>query len=408
MNNPLKDAQLRIENVFNTINLDKKYLPLLLEPNRFIHVKVPLVKDNGEIVVYDGYRSQHNNNLGPYKGGIRYSLNVTDDEVKALSLWMSLKCAIINVPFGGGKGGICVDVKTLSENEIERLTRSYTRLIAPNIGDDVDIPAPDVNTNGKIMNYIVDEYAKYKGKIHLGVVTGKPVENGGSLGRVEATGYGVYLNTTFAAKDLNITDKTVAVEGCGNVGIYAALYLYQNGYKVVAISNTSGCLFKKDGINIANLSIFLKTNRNLNDYHEENIKHLSKNDIYEVDANIFLPCALENSINETNASKIKAKLIVEGANGPINVEGEKLLLQKNVTIIPDVLANAGGVLVSYFEWHQNINEITWNFDFIQKKQLEMTEIAYNNIKDFKLLHNLTFREACYAYAVNKIIKGGKY
>ena len=404
MNNPLKDAQLRIETIFNKINLDKKYLNLLIEPNRIIKVRVPLYKEDGSIEVFDGYRSQHNNNLGPYKGGIRYSTTVTEDEVKALSIWMSLKCAIANVPFGGGKGGINIDVKKYSDSEIEKVTRKYIDLIAPFIGEYIDIPAPDVNTNGKIMNYIVDEYSKITGKLALGVVTGKPVSNGGSLGRIEATGYGVYLNTVMAFNDYKLKDKTVAIEGCGNVGIYAALYLYNDNYKICAISNTSGCIYKKEGLNIPELFEFLKTNRNLNEYKEINIEYLSKEKISSLDVTAFLPCALENSININNANDIKAKLIVEGANGPLTIEADQILNDKNVIIIPDVLANAGGVLVSYFEWYQNTNNTKWSFEYVQSKQKEKMEESYKNIKDFKDEYHMTFRESCYAFAVKKIIQ----
>ena len=291
MNNPLKDAQIRIEYIFDTLKLDKKYLKLLTEPNRLIKVRVPLYKKDGSIEVFDGYRSQHNNNLGPYKGGIRFSNKVNEDEVKALSIWMSLKCAIAGVPFGGGKGGICIDVKKYNDEEIEQVTKNYTRLIAPFIGEYIDIPAPDVNTNGKIMNYIVDEYAKVNGKLALGVVTGKPVSNGGSLGRTEATGYGVYLNTVNAFKDLDLKEKTIAIEGCGNVGIYAAYYLHEAGYKVVAVSNTSGCIYKSEGINIPLLQEKLKEDRNLNNYKEEGLSYLEKEEIQNLDVTAFLPCA---------------------------------------------------------------------------------------------------------------------
>ena len=407
MNNPLVDAKIRLEKAFETINLDKKYLPLLLEPQRVLEVNIPHTKKDGTIEILKGYRCQHNNNLGPYKGGIRFSTNVNLDEVKALSIWMSIKCAIVGTPFGGAKGGICFDPKQYSEEEVEEITRTYTRNIAPIIGEYKDIPAPDVNTNGKIMNYIVDEFAKYNGKKELGVVTGKPVENGGSLGRLEATGYGIYLNTLFAFNDLGINEKTVAIEGFGNVGSHTALYLYQNGFKVCAISNVNGCIYKKDGLNIANLFTFTRNNSNIMEYKEDGIEYLDRSEICAVDVKAFLPCALENSVTKENANKIKAKLVVEGANGPLSIDADNICKEKGITVIPDVLANAGGVLVSYFEWYQNVKNLKWTFDSVQEKQRDMMQKSYNTIKEFKNEHNLTFREACYAYACKKILDNQK-
>ena len=323
--------------------------------------------DDGTIQVFEGYRVQHSTSLGPCKGGIRYHQDVNIDEVKALSAWMSLKCAVVNIPYGGAKGGIKVDPSKLSKNELKRLTRRYTAMILPLIGPERDIPAPDVGTNAEVMGWIMDTYSMFKGYTVPGVVTGKPIEMGGSLGRSEATGRGVMLIVREVLKTMgmSIEGTRVAVQGFGNVGGTAAYLLHKLGLTVVAISDVSGGMYCEKGINVADVRKFIQENpgKLIKDYPlPVGAKRMTNDEVITCDTDILVPAALENQITADNANDIKAKLIVEGANGPTTVEGDEILTKKGVCVLPDILSNAGGVVVSYFEWVQNIQSLTWDED----------------------------------------------
>lgn len=371
-NNPWKRTQEKLFEISKIINLPQDLVVRLSEPDRVLIVFLPFKKDGGSIEIITGFRSQHNNILGPYKGGIRYHANVTLDEIKALSFWMSIKCAVVGIPMGGGKGGVIVDPKKLSENELERLTKLFAKAIAPVIGPYTDIPAPDVNTNGQIMKWIVKEYSKnLKSKIYKlkpneikAVVTGKPIVNGGSQGRTEATGYGGSIVLLTALKNLNLYKKgmTVAIQGFGNVGYYIAYFLDQMGFKVIAVSDSKDGIYVEQGLNPEKTYDCRKEKDYLSGcYCVKSVcdikmgKIITNEELLELPVDILIPAALENVINEKNADKIKTKIILEMANGPLTLEADKILKTKNVAIIPDVLANSGGVATSYFEWYQNIH-----------------------------------------------------
>lgn len=334
-------------------------------PERELTVSIPVKMDNGEIKVFEGYRVQHNSSRGPYKGGIRYHQDSNLDEVKALSAWMSFKCAVVNIPYGGAKGGIKVDPRQLSRDELIRLTRRYTTRILPIIGPDQDIPAPDVNTNGEVMGWIMDTYSMFKGHAVPGVVTGKPLEIGGSIGRTEATGRGVTIITLQCLKNMGLDadQQTYAIQGMGNVGGTAARIFYETGKKIVAVGDYSGGVYKEDGLNITEISEFLADrNHCLKDYQAEGVTHLTNDELLTCKCDVLIPAALENQITEDNAERIQAKVIIEAANGPTTVEADEILNRRGIIVVPDILANAGGVVVSYFEWVQNIQSMAWDLD----------------------------------------------
>jgi glutamate dehydrogenase len=361
--------------------------------------------DDGNIRIFTGYRSQHNDAVGPAKGGIRYHQGVTYDEVKALSMWMSFKCGVVGIPYGGGKGGITVDPATLSEGELERMSRAYLRAIAPIIGERKDIPAPDVNTNGQIMSWMVDEYSMLRGENVPGVITGKPVNFGGSLARNEATGYGVALMMRESAKylGLNLSDLKVAIQGFGNVGSFAAHFAHKLGIKVVAVSDFSCCLFKEDGIDVDALMAYSSASKNrFITGFGQGTTELDRNDVFGVSCDIFAPCALENSITSANVESITAKVVVEGANGPTTPEADKRLYEKGILLIPDILANSGGVTVSYFEWVQNLMNYYWSFEEVQEKQEALMVKAFNDIIVIKEKYDIDVRKAAYVMSIKRI------
>jgi glutamate dehydrogenase len=359
--------------------------------------------DNGKIRVFEAFRSQHNDAIGPTKGGIRFHPNVCLDEVRALSTWMTFKCGVVGLPYGGGKGGIIVDPKTLSQGELERLSRGYVRALGDFIGDRKDIPAPDVNTNGQIMSWMVDEFSKMHGELIPGVITGKPVEFGGSLARTEATGYGVFLMIRESAKKkgIKLNETTVAVQGFGNVGSYAAFYSMQAGTKVVAVSDASCCLYKKDGLNIPALIEYKKTHDSIKGFADVD-EEMGRDGIFGLDVEIFAPCALENAITSENADQIKAKIVCEGANGPTTPEAEEILNAKGILIVPDILANAGGVTVSYFEWVQNLQNYYWGFNEVQEKQERLMVEAFNAIWEMMDHKKVEMRTAAYMISIKRV------
>jgi len=408
--NPWESAKKQLAKATAHLSLDPLFYATLEHPDRIVEVSVPIKMDDGTIRVFDGFRVQHNNKRGPYKGGLRYHEEVDMDEVRALSFWMTIKNAVIDVPFGGGKGGIRVNAKEMSEAELERLTREFTRKIAPVIGPDMDVPAPDVNTNGKIMLWIVEEYAKVVGKKELAVVTGKPVGEGGSEGRTEATGLGGYYALTELAPKLgkNLVGLRVAVQGFGNVGSYVAQYLEEAGCVIVAIADSQTGMMQKDGIkNIQAIREYKEKTGKLEGCPElANAERIAHDDVLKLDVDVIAPSALENALTIDNAPHIQASIVLEMANGPTTAEADEFLNSKGVVIIPDILANSGGVAVSYCEWKQNKTNEYWKkeevFTFLQEKM----RAAAGGVWDISQQYKVSLREAAYMLALKRI--GGQY
>ncbi len=401
-NEMLKTVQELIEKTGQKLNLAQEEIDFLIQPDRVIEVKVPVKMDNGKIKTFVGYRSQHNNVLGPYKGGIRFHSNVSREEVIALSILMTLKCAANSLPLGGGKGGVIVEPKELSEKELESLSRSYVRAIAPFIGEDVDIPAPDVNTDSKIMLWMLDEYEKTIGKKSPATFTGKPVEAGGSLGRTEATGRGGVIVMENLLKFLNKDYKTVAVQGFGNVGYYFSKIAYEKGYKIIALSDSKGGIYNENGFNPEDIMKVKEGTGKVSDY--PNGKVITNEELLELPVDILVPAALENVIDKENASRIQAKVIIELANGPITEEAYPILEEKRIISVPDILANAGGVIVSYFEWLQNKRNERWSEAEINQKLEEQLKTALNEILEICQEFKVNLKEAAFITALKKISK----
>ena len=391
------------------MQLDPNIQKFLERPQRTIIVEFPVLMDDGRVEMFVGYRCQHSTALGPAKGGIRYHPNVTLDEVQTLAFWMTWKCSLLNLPYGGGKGGVKVDPSKLSKSELERLSRRFFFEISQFVGPHKDIPAPDVNTNPQVMAWYLDTYSMHVGYTALGVVTGKPVELGGSVGRNEATGRGVAVVAAEACKLLgkDISKAKVAVQGFGNVGSFSAKILQEEfGAKIVAVSDVSAAYYDPNGININDLIAYRDSNKGLIEGYPkaQRIKH---EELFELDVDILVPAALENSITEENADKIKAKLIVEGANGPVTPGADKILRSKGVTIIPDILANAGGVTVSYFEWVQDLQSFFWDLDDVRNKLAKMMRAAFAEVAKTKEKYNTDFRTAAYIVAIDRVAKAVK-
>lgn len=359
---PYENVVTTMEKAMELGHIDRTMFEILKNPQRETKVYLPVEMDDGTIRVFEGYRVQHSNIRGPFKGGIRYHQDCTLSEVKALATWMTLKCAVANIPYGGAKGGIKVDPSTLSTRELRRLTRRYTFAIAPLIGADTDIPAPDVNTNSQTMAWVLDTYSMLQGKPCPGVVTGKPVELGGSKGRNSATGRGVVISTKLLLKTQGkeLEGTTVAIQGMGNVGSNAARIFYHRNAKVVAVSDVSGGLYCKDGLNIEKISSYLENKGALlTNYNEDGVSHISNEEVLTCPCDVLVPAALENQITDEVAKKLNCSYIVEAANGPTTEEADRVLEERNILLIPDIFANSGGVIVSYFEWVQNIQELTY-------------------------------------------------
>ncbi|WKY43783.1 Glu/Leu/Phe/Val dehydrogenase [Eubacteriaceae bacterium ES2] len=386
--------------------MDKYMFEIIKNPQRETKVYLPVEMDNGDIKVFEGYRVQHSNIRGPFKGGIRFHQDCDLNEVKALATWMSLKCAVVNIPYGGAKGGVRVDPNELSYRELRRLTRRYAFAIEPLIGADTDIPAPDVNTNAQTMAWILDTYSMLKGKPCPGVVTGKPVELGGSKGRNSATGRGVAISTKLilAQDDKTFEDVTFAITGMGNVGGNAARILFHRNATIIALSDVSGGIYCEKGLNADEISRFLEIKGNyLKDYQADGVSHISHDEVLTCPCDVLIPAALENQINEDNAEMLKCSYIVEGANGPTTLEADKILERRKITIVPDIFANSGGVIVSYFEWVQNIQSLTWGRDEV-KETLEkiMTEAFTELLAETKKC-GCTLRMAAYIVALKRLI-----
>lgn len=406
--NPFENAQKQIKTACDRLGVEPAVYEILKQPMYTLEVNIPVTMDNGTVKTFVGYRSQHNNAVGPFKGGIRFHQNVTQDEVKALSMWMTFKCGVVGLPYGGGKGGVVVDPHVLSGGELERLARGYARAIAPIIGEKVDIPAPDVGTNGQVMAWMVDEYQKVTGKFAPGVFTGKPVSFHGSLARTEATGYGVAWIARQAAEKigLELEGAKVALQGFGNVGSYTAKYIAEHGVKIVAIADHTTGLYNSSGLDIDALFEYVKDKKVIKGFPGAELE-FPKEEIITWDVDILLPCALENVITVENAANVKAKVVVEGANGPTTPEAEQILNEKGILTVPDILANSGGVIVSYFEWIQNLMGYTWGFDEVQAKQRSLMLNAFNEIWDLKEEHQVDMRTAAYMISIKKVAEAMK-
>ncbi len=407
-NNPLVRAQAQVKTACDKLQLAPEVYELLKEPKRCIEVTIPVRMDDGTLRMFKGWRSAHCDAVGPAKGGIRFNPGVHVDEVKALSIWMTFKCSITGIPYGGGKGGVICDPLTMSDNELEQLSRGYVRGLYKYLGEKIDVPAPDVGTNGKIMSWMTDEYCRLTGdQLSLGTFTGKPVAFAGSLGRDDATGYGISVVTREACKKLGIdlTKAKVAVQGFGNVGSWTVENIERLGGTVIAVSEwdpTHGTyvVYNENGLKYADLLAEKEKNRTL--YDLPGAKNITMEEFWALDVDVLIPAALENSITEDVANLIKTKLIVEAGNGPTTTEGEKILTAKGVTIVPDILSNAGGVTVSYFEWVQNLYGYYWsNEEVAEKEEIAMVN-AFNALWAIKEEYNVTFREAAYMHSIKKI------
>ncbi|MDO4279186.1 MAG: Glu/Leu/Phe/Val dehydrogenase [Lachnoclostridium edouardi] len=409
--NPYENMLAVLDEAASRLGLKEADYITLRYPEREMIVSIPVRMDNGEMKVFEGYRVQHNSARGPYKGGIRFHQNSDLDEVKALAAWMSFKCAIVNIPYGGAKGGIKVDPSKLSRDELIRLTRRYTTRILPIIGPDQDIPAPDVNTNGEVMGWIMDTYSMLKGHCVPGVVTGKPIAIGGALGRSEATGRGVMLNTCNILKVLgrDIKNTSVVVQGMGNVGSIAASLCAQAGMKILGVSDVSGGIYSENGLNIPEILAYLKEKRGnvLADYQALGITHISNSQLLELKCDILIPAALENQINKDNAHNIQASIIVEGANGPTSIEADEILQKKGITVVPDILANAGGVIVSYFEWVQNIQSVSWSEEHVNAQLKEILDTAFFDLWNLAQEKQVPLRTGAYLIAVKRVVEAKK-
>lgn len=411
----LKTAQAFIKEAGVLLALTSSQLDGLLIPDRVIEVKLPVQLDNGQTKVFTGYRAQHSNKLGPYKGGIRFHSQVSREEVMALSILMSLKAAVIGLPFGGAKGGIAVNPKTLSEGELERLSRVYARMLSPFIGPWKDVPAPDVNTNGQIITWMLNEYEQIIGHKSPAAFTGKPVGLGGSLGRVEATGQGgVFVLEALLPKIKSILPKpkekiTVAVQGLGNVGANFAKLAQAVGFSVVALSDSRGAIYVKNGLDVAKALTYKQQDGSLQGYYQslgrnsKSGKVLTNAELLTLGVDILVPAALENVITAKNAGNIKAKVIVEMANGPISKDAYSILDRNKIIVVPDILANSGGVIVSYFEWRQCLSGCRWNEKEVNHKlQLQITN-AFDQVWEVAKKYQVNLKQAASIIALKRLL-----
>lgn len=378
MKNPFENAMAQLDKVAKIAKKGNltELIARLREPNRDIRISIPVKMDNGSLKIFEGYRVQYNNTLGPYKGGIRYHPDTEINEVKALAFWMTLKCAVAGIPMGGGKGGITVDPANLSKGELERLSRGWVRGLADVLGPYKDVPAPDVNTTPEIMDWISDEFGKITGDKTGAVITGKPLDKGGSEGRNTSTAQGAFYTFEAFKKELNLPEKCeVAIQGFGNAGSYAAIIWHKAGHKIVAISDSKGGIYNKNGLDITKLVEYKKTTGSLSGFPES--KDITNTELLATKCDVLIPAAFENQITAENAGNVKAKAVVEIANGPTTPEADEILLKRKIPVIPDILANAGGVIVSYFEWDQNLKKEHWSEKEVFKK---LKSIIDNNAK----------------------------
>ena len=400
-------AHIPLNKAIEVMQLDAGAAAIIAAPERTLEVSIPVKMDDGSTKVFTGYRSQHSTVLGPAKGGVRYHQNVSMDEVKTLAFWMTCKCAVAGLPYGGGKGGIIVDPAQLSKRELEALTRGYIDKIAPLIGEKKDIPAPDMNTNAQVMGWMMDEYSKIAGQFEPGFITGKAIGVGGSLGRTAATGRGVVVAALEALKLQGIEpyEATAAVQGFGNVGSWTAKLFYDAGVKVIALSDVNGAIFKEDGFDCYDVDAYVKKTGSIVGYPGS--KPITNAQLLAMEVTVLAPCAIELQLTKENAADVSAGIIVEGANGPTTPEADEILEEKGVLVIPDILANGGGVTVSYFEWVQNLYRYFWTEKEVIDKQTEMMIKAFHEVYAKAKEYGVPLRVAAYIVALGSIAEAMK-
>ena len=402
--NPYEVAKKQLGIVAKEINLDPDIHERLKYCQRILIVSIPIMMDDGSLQIFEGYRIHHLTIRGPGKGGMRYDKNVNIDEVKALAMWMTWKTSLLKLPLGGAKGGIKVDVKNLSNTELERLTRRFTVEIINFIGPDKDIPAPDMNTDAQTMAWIMDVYSMHKGLTTPGVVTGKPVEIGGSLGRRRATGMGLfYIAEAICKKQgLKLPDMSIIVQGFGKVGSVIAEELFNIGCKIIAIADLSAGLYSEDGLNITELIEWTNNNKELKDYQRNSVKIIQNTEIFKLKCDILIPAATENQITKENANFIDCQIVLEGANGPTTPDADEILKKKGIIVVPDILANSGGVLVSYFEYVQDINAYFWDLERINKELKRVLLKTFEDVYQLSQQRKVSLRLAAYIIAVTGV------
>lgn len=397
---PFQNYLKKLEKAKHVIKLNEELYEVLKVPQKIIEISIPVEMDNGSTKIFTGYRIQYNNFRGPYKGGIRYHHNVDMQEVKALAAWMALKCAVVDIPMGGGKGGVIVNPKELSKAELEKLSRGYIKQMHNFLGPFVDVPAPDVYTTPEIMSWMVDEYMKYHGNHYMNkaVITGKPLDKGGSLGRDKSTALGGYYVLLDALEKYDIENPSIAIQGFGNAGSVMAEILEKQ--KVVAISDSKGGIYKKEGINIKEL--FKHKEKNGTVQYFPGAQNITNSELLELDIDVLIPAALENQITKENANNIKAKLVLELANGPTTPEADDILFDKGIPVVPDILSNAGGVTVSYFEWLQNLENNYWTLEEVNKRLEKIMKTAFDAVYSTAKKYSVDLRTAAYITALQRI------
>ena len=400
--NPFESMMSRFDRAAQLLDLDPDLYAVLRVPNRELKVYIPTKMDSGRIQVFEGYRVQHNFARGPAKGGIRYSPDVSLDEVRALAAWMTWKCAVVNVPFGGAKGGIICDPQQMSAGELERMTRRYAAELLDFIGPEKDVPAPDMNTNEQTMAWIMDTYSMHARHTVTAVVTGKPIDLGGSSGRREATGRGILFVVNEAIKRFKMTptETRVVVQGSGNVGGIGAELLHKTGYKVVAISDIHGGIYNPNGIDIPKALEYLRTTRSFEGY--EGVEFVNNQELLELECDVLVPAATENQIKSENADRLKCKVLAEGANGPTTAAADEILHEKGIFVVPDILANAGGVTVSYFEWVQDRMGYFWPEDVVNERLQQKMVASFNDLCRYADAHHVDTRTAAYMLAIDRV------
>ena len=400
--NPFEAMMSRFDRAAELLDLDPGIYKILRNPEKQLIVSIPVHMDNGDVEVFTGYRVLYNTSRGPAKGGIRFDMQVNLEEVKALAAWMTWKCAVVNLPFGGAKGGVICDPSNLSVGELERLTRRYTSNIISLLGPDSDVPAPDVNTNERVMAWVMDTYSMHMRHTASAVVTGKPLELGGSAGRKEATGRGCMIVTREALKELGmpVRGTTVAVQGFGNVGSTTAMLLEREGCRITAISDRTGGVYNPQGVDIAAAIEYVRRNRDLEGFMGGD--PISNEELLTLDVDVLVPAAMENVITSKNAAKLQAKIICEGANGPTTAGADAILEEKGIFVIPDILANAGGVTVSYFEWVQNRGGYYWTEETVNTRLEEIMTRSFADVRALARQHKVNMRTAAYMLSITRV------
>ncbi|MFC0335457.1 Glu/Leu/Phe/Val dehydrogenase [Paenibacillus sepulcri] len=406
-NDMLASTQAVIKDALRKLGYGDEMVELLKEPMRLLTVRIPVRMDNGNMRMFVGYRAQHNDAVGPTKGGVRFHPDVNENEVKALSIWMGLKCGIADLPFGGGKGGIICDPRNMSFRELERLSRGYVRAISQLVGPTKDIPAPDVMTNSQIMAWMLDEYSRIREFDSPGFITGKPIVLGGSLGRESATARGVaiVIDEALRVKGIPLPDATVVIQGFGNAGSFLAKFMHDAGAKVIGISDVNGALYNKEGLDIDSLLDRRDSFGTVTNLFRDTI---SNEELLELECDVLVPAAIENQITVNNADRIKAKIIVEAANGPTTMDATRIVTDRGILLVPDVLASGGGVIVSYFEWVQNNQGYYWSETEVDSRLQEMMIRGFNQVYDLHISRKVDMRLAAYMVGVRKMAEASRY